>query len=198
VVVEVEAETVTHIFRRYAEPGSVAELRAELEASAIGGMSRVDAAGNEVRGKPLDRGSLYPLLQNRLYRGEISHRGAIHPGEHEAIVDDDLWTRVQGGLAENRAERKLRSTAESSALLAGLVRDEDGVAMTPTHANKKGRRYRYDVSNDLIVGRRKGAQGEGGPDRSGARPIPAADLEAVVERSIRSFLADEEIGRAHV
>lgn len=63
--------------------------------------------------------------------------------------------------------------------------------MTPTHANKKGRRYRYYVSNDLIVGRRSDADGEGGSDRSGARRIPAADLEAVVDRSIRSFLSDE-------
>ena len=189
VVVGAEAETVRHIFTRYVELGSVTELRAELEASAIRGKRQFDREGNETSGRPLDRGALYHLLQNRLYRGEISHKGLIHPGEHEAIVDEDLWSRVQTVLAENRVERKLRSNAASPALLAGLVRDEDGVWMTPTHANKKGRRYRYYVSNDLIIGRRRGA--EGGPDRSGARRIPAADLEAVVERSIRSFLADE-------
>ena len=51
--------------------------------------------------------------------------------------------------------------------------------MTPTHANRKGRRYRYSLSSDLIGGRRK--EGEGGPVRSGARRIPAADVEAVVD-----------------
>ncbi len=191
VVVEAEAETVRHIFHRYVELGSVAELRAELEASAIGGKWQVDGEGNETPGKPLDRGALFHLLQNRLYRGEISHKGLIHPGEHEAIVDEDLWSRVQSILAENRVERKLRSNAASPAPLAGLVRDEDGIPMTPTHANKKGRRYRYYVSNDLIITRRNGTVGAGGSDRSGARRIPAADLEAVVERSIRSFLADQ-------
>lgn len=191
VVVEAEAETVRHIFRRYVELGSVTDLRAELEASAIGGKRQIDGEGNETPGRPLDRGALYHLLQNRLYRGEISHKGMVHPGEHEAIVDEELWTRVQGVLAENRVARKLRSTATSPALLAGLVRDEDGVPMTPTHANKKGRRYRYYVSNDLIVGRKNDRDEEVGSGRSGARRIPAADLEAVVERSIRSFLADE-------
>ena len=191
VVVDTEAENVRHIFHRYLELGSVTELRAELEASAIGGKRKVDGDGTETLGKPLDRGALYHLLQNRLYRGEISHKGAIHPGEHEAIVDEELWARVQTVLAANRVERKLRSNAASPALLAGLVRDEDGVPMTPTHANKKGRRYRYYVSNNLIIGRRPERGGEDRSDRSGARRIPAADLEAVVERSIRTFLADE-------
>ena len=162
-----------------------------FQVTAIRGKRKVDGERNETSGKPLDRGALYHLLQNRLYRAEISHKGLIHPGEHEAIVDEDLWSRVQTALAENRVERKLRSNAASPALLAGLVRDEAGVPMTPTHANKKGRRYRYYVSNDLIVGRKKDGDEEIGSGRGGACRIPAADLEAVVERSIRSFLADE-------
>jgi DNA invertase Pin-like site-specific DNA recombinase len=75
VVVDAEAKTVRHIFHRYAELGSVADLRAELEAAVVGGKSRVDAAGNEVPGKPLDRGALYHLLQNRLYAARSRTRG---------------------------------------------------------------------------------------------------------------------------
>ena len=45
------------------------------------------------------------MLQNRIYRGEIVHKGKSYPGEHEAIVDETLWNEVQAILAENRVDR---------------------------------------------------------------------------------------------
>jgi len=190
-IVEAEAETVRHIFTLYAELGSVLELRDELRIAGIVAKRRVSASGVETGGGPLDRGALYHLLQNRLYRGEISHKGAVYPGQHEAVVEEDLWNRVQAVLAENRVERKLRSDAASPSLLAGLARDEDGIPLTPTHANKKGRRYRYYVSHDLIAGRKiDGDPGEPKRRRGSARRIPATDLEAIVEARIVIFLAD--------
>ena len=137
-IVAAAAETVRHIFTLYAELGSVMELSDELKIAGIVAKRRVSASGTESGGRPLDRGALYHLLQNRLYRGEISHKAAVYPGQHEAVVDEDLWNRVQAVLAGNRVERKRRSDAASPSLLAGLVRDQDGIPMTPTHANKKG------------------------------------------------------------
>ena len=193
-IVEAEAETVRHIFTRYAELGSVLDLRDELAAAGITAKRHVSVAGNVSGGGALGRGALYHLLQNRLYRGEIDHKGTIHPGEHEAIVDEGLWDQVQSVLAENRVERAVRSDAASPSLLAGLVRDEDGIPLTPTHASKKGRRYRYYVSHDLIAGRKSpaGAAGSYEPRRrSSARRIPATDLEGIVEGRLTAFLADE-------
>jgi hypothetical protein len=118
---------------------------------------------------------------------------AVYPGEHEAIVDRDLWDRVQAALAENRVERAVRSDAASPSLLAGLVRDEDGIPLTPTHANKKGRRYRYYVSHDLIARTTASADEEGSRSlrrRSSARQIPANDLEGIVEDRIGAFFQD--------
>ncbi|NLH80187.1 MAG: recombinase family protein [Phyllobacteriaceae bacterium] len=175
-IVEAEAETVRHIFTRYAELGSVLDLRDELAAVGITAKRHVSAAGNATGGGTLGRGALYHLLQNRLYRGEIDHKGTIHPGEHEAIVDQDLWDRVQAVLAENLVERAVRSDAASPSLLAGLVRDQDGIPLTPMHANKTGRRYRYYVSHDLIAGRKLSAEdreGERRRRRTSARRIPA-------------------------
>ncbi|WP_333826255.1 recombinase family protein [Pinisolibacter sp.] len=192
-IVAAEAETVRHIFTRYAEVGSVLDLRDELAAAGIAAKRHVSVAGNVAGGGPFGRGALYHLLQNRLYRGEISHKGMIHPGRHEAIVDQDLWDQVQAVLAENRVERAVRSDAASPSLLAGLVRDEDRIPLTPTHANKKGRRYRYYVSHDLIAGRKSPvdqADHEPKRRRSSARRIPATDLEGIVEGRIVAFLGD--------
>ena len=39
-------------------------------------------------GYSFGRGALYRLLRNRIYRGEVVHRGTAYPGEHKAIVDE--------------------------------------------------------------------------------------------------------------
>ena len=192
-IVDEEAEMVRHIFNRYAELGSVLDLRDDLAAAGITAKRHVSVGGNVTGGGRLERGAFYHLLQNRLYRGEIDHKGTIHPGQHAAIVDEDLWNKVQAMLGENRVERAVRSDAAAPSLLAGLVRDEDGIRLTPTHANKKGRRYRYYVSHDLIAGRKETACADGSESsrrHGSARRIPANDLEGIVEGSITRLLGD--------
>jgi DNA invertase Pin-like site-specific DNA recombinase len=84
VVIETEAETVRHIFRRYAALGSVRLLKEELEAQSITGKCWTGASGRRWGGKPLGRGALNWMLQNRIYRGEIVHKDEAYPGEHKA------------------------------------------------------------------------------------------------------------------
>ena len=61
--------------------------------------------------------------------------------------------------------------------------DESGERLTPTHAVKKGTRYRYYVSKSLITGTAK--------DHSQGRRIPASNLESLVIGRLRAFLTDE-------
>ena len=124
------------IFRRYAELGSVALLKAELDRLGVVSKRREGAGGCLAGGKPFSRGALYLLLQNRIYRGEITHQDAAYPGQHDAIIDAELWRIVQDKLATNRRERSLAAGAEAPSLLAGLIFDADGDRMTPTHAAK--------------------------------------------------------------
>jgi Recombinase len=91
IVVGSEAQTVRHIFRRYAALGSVRLLKAELEAQGIAGKSWTSASGRSWGGKPIGRGALYLMLQNRLYRGETVHKNETYPGEHRAIIEPALW-----------------------------------------------------------------------------------------------------------
>ena len=179
-----EAETVRHIYRRHAELGSVRALKDELEGDGIVGKVRVDKHGRQTGGKPPARGALYLMPQNRIYRGEIVHKDKSHPGEHAAIVDRDLWDEVRRRLAANRVEREHGGHAREPSLLAGLMFDHNGERMTPTHASKKGRRYRYYVSHSLIK--------RGRPKASDtARRVPASELERLVEQRIVAFLHAE-------
>ena len=183
VVNEEEALTVLHIFRRYVQLRSVRALQAELDAAGIRSKRRTLADGTPYGGQKLSRGALYLMLQNRIYRGEITHKGNAYPGEHPAIVDKALWDQVQAILAENRVNRATGSDAKHPSLLVGLAFDENGERLTPSHAVKKGTRYRYYVSTSLITGAAK--------DRSKGRRIPAANLETLVITRLRTLLADQ-------
>lgn len=146
-VVEAEAETVRHIFQRYLVLGNVRVLKADLDAAGIVSKLWTSANGRRVGGRPFARGALYHLLQNRLYLGEIVHKGQSYPGQHEAIVDQELWEEVQTKLTANRVDRKRGTNAKEPSLLAGILFDEHGRRLTPSHANKGGRRYRYYVTD---------------------------------------------------
>src|SRR5258708_7037547 len=123
IIVECEAETVRHIFQRYAALGSVGLLKAELEAHGIAGKRWTNASGRTRGGKPIARGALYLMLQNRIYRGEIVHKDQSYPGEHEAIIDPASWDAVQARLAENTVERSTGIRVKNPSLLVGLLFD---------------------------------------------------------------------------
>ena len=178
-----EAETVRSIFARYARLGCVRALKEELDRDGIVSKRRCDRFGRYSGGTPFPRTTLYRLLQNRLYRGEVVHKGTAYPGQHEAIIDAALWEEVQRTLADNRSDHAQRIDAAEASLLAGVLFDQAGAPMTPSHANKCGRRYRYYVSRSLI-GDRRTASPQG-------RRVPAGDLEAAVEERVCRFLADQ-------
>jgi len=125
VIVEGEAELVRDIFCGYAALGSVRLLKDEFEARGIKSKSWTSASGRRIGAKPFSRGALYLILQNRLYRGEIVHKGQSHPGEHTPIIDQPLWDAVQAQLAANTADRNSGTRTRQPSLLAG---EHDGLA----------------------------------------------------------------------
>ncbi|WP_084698032.1 recombinase family protein [Muricoccus aerilatus] len=167
-----EAERVQHLFRRYLALGSVLALREETTREGV--LSKA--------GRPLSRGALFHLLQNRLYRGEVVHKGHTYPGEHDAIVERDLWDAVQQRLATNRQDRSPGRRSSNPAPLLGLAYDASGDRLTPTHAIRRGVRYRYYVSHRLVTGGRRSAP-------EGCR-IPANDFERLVVDTLLQFLTD--------
>ena len=121
VVNAAEAQTVLHIFQRYVVHRSAHLLKHELDQDGIVSKARRDRNGNPTGTRPIAVGALYHILKNRLYRGEMVHRGTAYPGQHEAIINQGLWDDVPAILAENQIERTTRSKATNPSLLAGLV-----------------------------------------------------------------------------
>jgi site-specific DNA recombinase len=177
-----EACTVVDIYRRYLALKSVRDLHDELAAAGIRSKRRARPDGTTYGGQKIARGALYLMLQNRIYRGEITHKGKSYPGEHPAIIDQPLWDEVQAVLAQNRVERATGTRAKYPSLLGGFVFDATGERLTPTYAIKKGTRYRYYVSSSLVR--------EAKANRAGGWRIPAGALEGLVINRLRNFFAD--------
>lgn len=188
VVNKKEAETVRTIFGLYAELGAVRKVKAEVDRLKLRTKTHVSESGVTRGGLPFRIGHLYTILRNRLYRGEISHKGEVYAGDHEAIVDRARWDSVQARLASNAAMRRSGKSSKEPSLLAGLLFDAEGNRMTPSHAVKHGKRYRYYVSNNLIAGASRGGKSEAG---EGLR-IPAQEIEGHVGSAIIGFLRDAQ------
>ena len=181
VIVPEEAETVRLIFRRYRELGSVRLLKQDLDQQGIRSKQRIYGNGSRAGGQPFSRGALYALLSNPVYIGEIAHKGARYPGQQEAILDRQTWDSVQDQLRDGAPEQRGRATGPRSPLI-GKVFDEAGHRLTPSHATKAGRRYRYYVSRPLVT--------ETAKQHPGAWRIPATQLEHLIATEAAAMLAE--------
>ncbi len=132
--------------------------------------------GRTIGGIPFNRGPLAYLLRNRFYIGEVVYKDEILKGEQEPILDRPLFDRVQEKLSDQRvAKAGLRSSTH--ALLMGLIVDDRGNAMTPTHTVKKGVRYRYYISTPLLHGQASVV--------GSVRRVPAVEVEGLVLKALR-------------
>ena len=136
--------------RRYLDTRSVPALLEQLRAEGVATKVQRRVSGPHRGGIPFRRGSLFYLLKNPIYRGKIVHKGNAHDGEHEAIVDEDLWERVQMQLREKAPPRKRPKNDRQNALLVGLLVDQHQRQIVPTYTTKGTRRYAYyETRKDL-------------------------------------------------
>jgi len=176
IINEPEAGTVRHIFTRFVDLGSATVLTRELRAGGV----------RNKQGRPIDKGFLYRLLNNRVYVGDAIHKGTAYPGEHDAIIDRDLWDRVHAIMEASPRNRAANTRAQTPALLKGLLFSVSGAAMTPTHTKKGSKLYRYYVSMDVL--RNRIGEMDPGPHR-----LPAGMIEEAVVGEIRALLRTPDI-----
>jgi site-specific DNA recombinase len=176
---EAEADRVRGIFRGYLKFGSLNLLMADLRTRGIVTKVRTLKTGETVGGIPFTRGPLAHLLRNRFYIGEVVFEGETLAGEQPAIVDKGLFEAVQANLNEQVTNHRVSRT-KSEALLSGLIYDDRGHRMTPSHARRRGIKYRYYISSALLQGQPKQA---GTVNR-----IPAQEVETLVIKAVRDRL----------
>jgi site-specific DNA recombinase len=174
VVNEVDAKLVRSIFQRFLKTGSTTTLARELIAENV----------RNKYGKLVDKGILYKMLSNPVYIGVAVHKGVSYPGEHVGIIDRKIWDKVQARFQESPRKRAAASRAQTPSLLKGIIFDPTGATMSPTHTRKRGRLYRYYVSQTVLK--------QGASDCSVAR-VPAAEIEKIVIDQVGTLLLSPEI-----
>jgi site-specific DNA recombinase len=175
-VVPEDAALVRKIFADYLRLGSIGELAASLDRDGIRPRPRKLANGRIIAAERFMVGPLAHILKNRFYIGEIVYRGEVHRGEHAPILGRALFDAVQAKRAARAVARKL-TRSRSPSILAGLIFDDRGNPMSPSHANKKGVRYRYYVSQALLQSRKT--------ETGSIARVSAPDVEALVCRAVK-------------
>lgn len=190
VINETEANIVRQLFDLYLDHGCLNATARAAETAGLRSKRRVFANGREQGGTHLSRGQIHKILTNPVYRGLIKHKEKTWPGLQAAIIDEPLWDAVQEKLQAASVRRRGTTAGgqpqvcNASAPLLGKVRDETGDLLTPSHAQRHGRRIRYYVSNRLLSGTR---------DPRGWR-LPAPAFERVVSSAIARHLEDKARG----
>ena len=184
VVNQDEAVLVRLIFTRFLQLGSATELARELRRAGHSTKSWTTQDGKHRPGKPIDKGAIYKILNNRIYLGEAVHKGVSHLGEHQAIIEREVWDKVHAILEGNARRRGNLSRSQTPALLKGLIFAPGGHAMTPSHTRKGGRLYRYYVATEAI---------RNGHGDCVVRSVPAAEMEDAVVAQVRHLLQTPEI-----
>ncbi len=175
-VVESEARQVRAIFERFVVLRSATKLAQELRQQGV--LSKT--------GAQIDKGYLYRLLANRTYLGEATHKDKAYPGEHDAIVSQELWDRAHAVLQVSPRVRANQARAQSPALLKGLLFGLDGRALSPTHTRKGGKQYRYYVAQAVLKDQET-------PNPDLVRRIAAAEIEQVVLAQVRALVRQPEV-----
>jgi site-specific DNA recombinase len=173
---EPHAEKIREIYRLYLELNCVRRLKDEVDRRGWLTPERQTKRSGAGGNRPFSRGHLYKILGNPVYAGNIAHKDLIYPGNHPGLIDPDLWSSVQDRLKANRQGQKTKTHAAQPSLLGGIIFDELGMRMTPSHAKKAERRYRY------YIGKTKDKQ----PLR-----VPAPELEDLVIDALVALLTDE-------
>jgi DNA invertase Pin-like site-specific DNA recombinase len=190
VVNEREAALVRDVFRRYAEHGSAARLVREMAVEGHTTKAWVTQGGRQRTGRPIDQQYIFALLRNRIYLGEIRNHGTWYPGQHDAIVPQDLWDAAHAFI-ERRKQAPREHRAKHPALLAGLLFAPDGQRMLHTFVKKKsGRTYRYYVP---YLHKRRNAGASLTPNAPDVGHLPAAEIENAVLTQIHAALSAPEV-----
>jgi site-specific DNA recombinase len=176
-IVEKEAELVRTIFERYLELGSVNRLVIDLRARNFRSKVRKLSDGRISGGVPFTQGPLFYMLRNRFYVGQVRYKNEIYPGPQPALLDRGLFDAVQAKLTEQWSHRTT-ARGKSPAILRGLLFDEAGNLMCPSHATKNRVRYRYYVSQPYL-------RGIATPPADLVIRVPAADIETTVVATLK-------------
>ncbi len=169
-----EAELITLIFKTYLKSSGIKETCQKINDLGYRTKSRNGGRG---KGSKFWCGHVTYILKNRLYIGEITHKRKYYLGKHEAILDQDIWSKVQDKIEASKANIKNGVHFINPSLLTGMLRTDKGEILSPTHTKKNENRYRYYITKS--------------DDRNHiSTRYPAQKIERAVLKVLKSEMSD--------
>ena len=165
-----EAAKLKEIFETYLSVSSMSELRQALIEKSITGKVWTTASGETKGGGHICVSALARMLGNTLYIGKMPNKVSKEEfdGQHEAIIDKDLFEAVQKKIADNHRHGANAPYSRGTSLLFKKLMTANGEEFKNTRGNKGVKKYRYYTAK--------------------ACSLPAGDIENVVRDTVQKFL----------
>lgn len=176
---EAEAETVRTLYRLYLELGTVRSVKERAAELDLRSRRRMRTGGRVSGSIHFDRGHLQHILSNPVYAGRIRHKRQVLDGQHPAIIDPEVWDKVQELLQSKACIARGSKKKAATSPLAGKLFDETVDRLTPSHSRKNGKRLRYYVSRRVTTG--------GIQEHPDAWRLPAGQLEDLLATLIKGI-----------
>lgn len=179
-----EAEIVRTLYALYLEHSNIRLVQERAEYLGLRSRRR-DDDGRAAEGKPFTQSHIHYMLSNPTYAGRIRHKRQTHDGQHPALIDPQVWDKVQKLLSDGAAKPRGVQRKTATPLLAGKLFDETGDRLTPSHSRKNGKRLRYYISRRLVTDRRQ--------SHADAWRLPADQVETHIREAIMRRFTDAGI-----
>ena len=183
-----EKDLVLLIYNTYLEKRGLRRTAENLNKRGYRTKTFTSRRGKTQGGKPFTDMAISRILTNRVYIGKVRHKDQLYDGQHEAIVPEELFERVQRTISGNRGKRG-RPQERHLFTLDGLVRCGGcGAYMTPTFSyNPQKKLYSYYACT---------SRNHRGTQACETKPVPAEPLEQVIaERLIQLSKQDRTVER---
>jgi len=180
-----EAKLVRLMFQRFLKLGSCKKVGREINGQGYRTKVWTTSKGKSNGGGEWHEVNVHRILTNPKYIGVIDYKGQHYAGQHEAIIDQATWDKVQALLAKNARNRASETRRTTPALLKGILRcGRCGKAMGATFTKRRGRRYRYYLCNHA---------GKSGYDSCPIGSVAADQIEAAVVDQLRGIFRSPEV-----
>ena len=180
-----EAVRVRRIFSLYLELGSLLPVVEELARRGWCNKLWKTKKGLARGGRPFDKCSVYGLLTNPIYIAKIRHKSELYDGEHEPLIDPDVFEKVQATLQKNGGGKGNHLINKYGALLKGLLFCKAcGHTMVHNFTGRGAKRYRYYTCGKAI---------KSGRNSCPTKSLPAVEIEAAVVDQIRCIAHDDDL-----
>ena len=182
---DTEAARVRDIFAIYLERESLIETTEIINKRGWTMKKWITREGRTYGGTTFSKNNLFRLLTNPVYTGQVRFKMELYPGEHEAIVAPETFSRVQQILKRNGRGSSPMARNKFGVLLRGLLRCAPcGCGMIHSFSATKTKRYRYYQCANAHAR---------GWAACPAPSVPAVEIDAFVVQQIRKAVQSHDL-----